>query len=500
MLKGCDLGSRYQALVETARDWMWEINANGVYTYVSPRCRDLLGYRPEEVRGQTPFCFMDPDDAEATRLKFADAVHQGRVLLRLESRFRHRDGRRVILETCAVGFFGPGGCLAGYRGIDRDITERSQNEEMQRYRELFDNVTESVIIFERRGRVLECNDTALALTGYTRNEMLQLNGNDFCHAETWPILSEILSEAWTRGSARFELDLLTRQGASRPIEINARVVSYLHEDCLLCVGRDNTERKTLQDKLIRSERLAATGQLAASIAHEINSPLQGVAALLNVIRTSHPEDEEMHQNIDLIKGAFGSIRDTVRKLLDLNRPGRELKQPMVLNRIVEDTLDLVRGHLRRYKVSVVLSLADDLPTIIASAQQIGQVLLNLVNNAVEAMTGISTHDTAMKQQTIFGGEIRVRTWSTETSDSVCLQIADNGPGISLEDLERVFDPFYTRKKAMGMGVGLSICHGIIEDHNGSISVENGSEGGAIFTLTLPVEQPKTLRVPPRATP
>ena len=500
MQKACDLGSRYQALVETARDWMWEVNANGVYTYVSPRCRDLLGYRPEEVRGQTPFCFMNADDAEVTRRQFADAVKQGRVLLRAENRYRHRDGRLIILETCAVGFFGPGGRLAGYRGIDRDITERSQNEEMRRYRELFDNVTESVIIFERRGRVLECNDTALALAGYTREEMLTLNGSDFCHAESWPILSEILGKAWARGSARFELDLLTRQGTTLPIEINARVVRYLHKDCLLCVGRDNTERKTLQDKLIRSERLAATGQLAASIAHEINSPLQGVAALLSVIKSSRPDDVEIHQNIDLIKGAFGSIRDTVRKLLDLNRPGRELKQPMALNRIVEDTLDLVRGHLRRYKVDVVLDLTDNLPTIIASAQQIGQVVLNLVNNAVEAMTGVSPHDTAMKQQTIFGGEIRVRSWAAETRDSVCLQIADNGPGISLEDLERIFDPFYTRKKAMGMGVGLSICHGIIEEHNGSIIVANGTDGGAIFTISLPVEQPNAQGIPPKATP
>jgi PAS domain S-box-containing protein len=473
--------------VETARDWMWEINANGVFTYVSPRCRDLLGYRPEEVRGQTPFCFMAPEDADATRRRFAESVRRGRVVLRAENRYRHRDGRLVILETSAVGFFGAGGRLVGYRGIDRDVTQRSQTEEMRRYRELFDNVTESVIIFERRGRVLECNDTALGLTGYTRDEMLALNGSDFCLPESWPAISNILGEAWSLGSGRFELDLLTRTGDTRPVEINARVVSYLNRQCLLCVGRDITERKTFQDKLIRSERLAATGQLAASIAHEINSPLQGVAALLSVIKARRPDDTEMHQNIDLIKGAFESIRDTVRKLLDLNRPGRELKQPMDLNRIVADTLDLVRGHLRRYKVEVNLYLADNLPTLIASSQQIGQVVLNLVNNAVEAMTGISTHDTAMQQQTIFGGEIQVRTWLAETGDMVCLQIADNGPGVSSEDLERIFDPFYTRKKTMGMGVGLAICHGIIEEHQGSIAVDNGPDGGAIFTITLPLE-------------
>jgi PAS domain S-box-containing protein len=468
---------------------MWEINANGVFTYVSPRCRDLLGYRPEEVRGQTPFCFMDPEDAVPCRRHFFEAVRQGRILLRSENRYRHRNGHLVILETCAVGYFGDGGRLIGYRGIDRDITQRSQNEEMRRYRELFENVTESVIIFERRGRVLGCNDTALAMCGYTRQEMLQLKGSDLCSSENWPILSKTLAEAWSEGSARFELDLLTQSGTTLPVEINARVVSYRNSRCLLCVGRDITERKTFQDKLIRSERLAATGQLAASIAHEINSPLQGVAALLSVIKARGPDDEEMHQNIDLIKGAFDSIRDTVRKLLDLNRPGREVKQPMDLNRIVADTLDLVRGHLRRYKVKVSLDLADNLPFIIASSQQIGQVVLNLVNNAVEAMTGISTHDTAMKQRTIFGGEIQVRTWSSAGGDTVCLQIADDGPGVSDEDLKRIFDPFYTRKKTMGMGVGLSICHGIIEEHHGSIGVANGPDGGAIFTVTLPLQPP-----------
>jgi C4-dicarboxylate-specific signal transduction histidine kinase len=241
----------------------------------------------------------------------------------------------------------------------------------------------------------------------------------------------------------------------------------------------------LQNQLIRSERLAATGQLAASIAHEINSPLQGITALINVIRNQHKKDKKLLEQLDLVKSAFESIRDTVRNLIDLNRPGKEKKQPVDVNQVIENTATLVRSYLTKSRVKMNLNMAAKNAMLTASPQQLGQVLMNLINNAVESITGASEFQKKLKQNPSYSGDIFIDTFNQ--NKELVIKVKDSGPGIANVDKERIFDPFFTRKKTMGMGVGLSICHGIIEDHKGYIVADNDKDGGAVFTITLPLK-------------
>jgi PAS domain S-box-containing protein len=249
------------------------------------------------------------------------------------------------------------------------------------------------------------------------------------------------------------------------------------------VGGRGQDHNWMQEKLIRSERLAATGLLVTSIAHEINSPLQGILALLGVVKTQNSADPELLHQIDLIESAFASIQALTRRLLNLNRPAMEAQQPMMINQVIEETVALLQGYLKRHKVVSALNLAQDLPRIIGSPQQLGQLILNLINNAVEAISGISAHDTGLVQQTFFGGKISIRTRMTPAH--IRIDVADNGPGIAEEDLPHLFDPFFTRKKAGGMGVGLPICRSIVEACQGSLTAANQPEGGAVFTIMLP---------------
>ncbi|MFV9645513.1 MAG: ATP-binding protein [Desulfobacterales bacterium] len=251
----------------------------------------------------------------------------------------------------------------------------------------------------------------------------------------------------------------------------------------MTIYRDITETKYLQDQLIRSERLASAGQLAASVAHEINSPLQGIVSLLTSIESDYKHDENLLKNVKLIQGGFKTIRNTVKNLLDLNRPGKEKRQPTNVNKVIQDTVSLLRGHLKKNRVKMNLNLSPEIPNIIASPQQLGQCLLNLINNSIEAMNGVSMRDGWKKRRSI-GDEIGINTCLS--GGKIVIEVVDTGPGISEEDMEHIFDPFYTRKKKLGMGVGLSICHGIVDDHNGSITAKNSPEGSAIFTITLPV--------------
>ena len=157
---------------------------------------------------------------------------------------------------------------------------------------------------------------------------------------------------------------------------------------------------------------------------------------------------------------------------------------MNINQVIENTVALTRSHLKKNMVSIKLNLAAKTATINASPQQIGQVIMNLINNAVESIINTPEFQEKLKQSSPISGEIIIDTHNR--NQDIIITVKDNGPGISENDLEKIFDPFFTRKKTMGMGVGLSICHGIIEDHKGMIYASNSPEGGAVFTIRLPL--------------
>ena len=236
-------------------------------------------------------------------------------------------------------------------------------------------------------------------------------------------MKKTLAQVSREKEIRFELSLKSKANLPIPNEINCRYVSYLGEFCYLCVARDITQTKMLQNQLIRSERLAATGQLAASIAHEINSPLQGITALINVIQNQHKKDKKLLEQLDLVKSAFESIRDTVRNLIDLNRPGKEKKQPVDVNQVIENTVALTRSHLKKNMVNIKLNLADKTTSIHASPQQIGQVIMNLVNNAVQAIVHTPEFRDNLTESASSGGEIAIDTRYLE--DEVVISVKDS---------------------------------------------------------------------------
>ena len=250
------------------------------------------------------------------------------------------------------------------------------------------------------------------------------------------------------------------------------------------VEERTADLRKANEQLIRSERLAATGQLAASIAHEINSPLQAISVLLGSMGKQYREDAHLIENVDILKQAIGNIRDTVRSLLDLNRPGMELKQPGNINEVIRQTLTLARNLLKRNQIKVQLDLSPEIPNINLSPQQMYQMFLNLINNAIEGMIGQIEPLSSVPREESPNKEIRIS--SKIESDQICIRISDTGPGIPEKDLQFLFDPFFTSKKKMGLGVGLSICYGIVEDHNGTITAENDPESGAVFTIRLPL--------------
>jgi PAS domain S-box-containing protein len=469
----------WRSLVQTAPDIITTVDRDGIIRFINQPMGILL---PDQSMGR---CFYDflPQEYQEMAIDSIESVFQTGETDSFE--VRTGESKNPIWYTYRVGPLRINGKVIAATVIATNTTEFKQADELMRYKELFDNVAEGVFILNRKEQLIESNERVLETTGYSKEELLNLNISDLIEADQVPVIKKTMDQVSKIKEVRFELNLKTKNGKLIPNEINCRYVSYLGEYCYLCVARDITQTKMLQNQLIRSERLAATGQLAASIAHEINSPLQGITALLNVIRTKYKKDKKLLEQLDLVKSAFESIRDTVRNLIDLNRPGKEKKQPMDINQVIENTSTLVRSFLIKSRVRINLNLAAKKSKLTASPQQLGQVFMNLINNAVEAITGSPEFKKKLKEDPTYSGDVFIETFNQ--NNDLVIKVKDSGPGIAKKDLEYIFDPFFTRKKTMGMGVGLSICYGIIEDHKGIIIAENDKDGGAVFTITLPLQ-------------
>jgi PAS domain S-box-containing protein len=469
----------WRSLVATAPDVIMAVDQKGVIRFVN---QDVFKLSRDKAVGRSFYQFLPEEYRYLAQESIESVFGTGE-----SESFEVRTGTRSdpTWYTYRIGALKLGRQVIAATIISTNTTEFKQAEELRRFKELFDNVTEGVFLLNRKGRFIESNDRVLETTGYTKTEFLGLNIAKIIETDQIPYVEEMLTKVTKDREVRFELNIKTKEGDHIPNEINCRYISYLGKPCFLAVARDITETKLLQNQLLRSERLAATGQLAASIAHEINSPLQGITALLSVIRMRHEDDKELLDKLDLIKNAFVSIRNTVRNLIDLNRPGREKKQAIDVNQVIENTVALMFSHLKKNMVNIKLNLADKTTSIHASPQQIGQVIMNLVNNAVQAIVHTPEFRDNLTESASSGGEIAIDTRYLE--DEVVISVKDSGPGISENDMEYIFDPFFTRKKKMGMGVGLSICHGIIEDHEGTITARNSAEGGATFEIRLPLK-------------
>lgn len=365
-----------------------------------------------------------------------------------------------------------------------NILVRFQAQEALRIRDkAIASSINGMVISDIKGNLTYANESSLKMWGYDETEVLGKPIVDF-----WLRKQDAVKAMKTlidNGVWIGELIAKKKDGTLFDTQVFARLIT---DDkgknvCIVSSFIDITKEKILEDELIRSERLAASGGLAVSIAHEINSPLQGIRSIISSIERTYKEDEGLAENLNLIKGGFASIRDIVKRLLDLNRPGKEKKQPMKVNSVIEDTVSLLKGHLKKNRVKVNLSLSSKVPGITASPQQLGQLFLNLINNSVEAMAGISKPGANRALGKSTGREIIIN--SNLKGKNIVIEVADTGPGIPRRAMKHIFDPFYTGKKKMGMGIGLSICHGIMEDHNGSIAAKNSPKGGAVFTITLP---------------
>jgi PAS domain S-box-containing protein len=236
-------------------------------------------------------------------------------------------------------------------------------------------------------------------------------------------------------------------------------------------NRDITERKLAELTLVRSERLAAIGRLTASLSHEINNPLQAIFNSVELLQTFALDEVERRQYLHIIRQEIERLMKINAEILDFSRTPEFALQPTAVQPVIAHALFLAGNRLKLAKISVEQHIPADLPFVSASPDQLAQVFLNLIINASENMPE--------------GGKLDISAGLDEAGQLV-IKFTDSGSGIRFEDLEMIFDPFYTTKKD-GTGLGLSISQKIIRQHNGAITAKSAPGRGSTFIVSLPVQ-------------
>lgn len=233
---------------------------------------------------------------------------------------------------------------------------------------------------------------------------------------------------------------------------------------------DVSDIRALTDQLIRADRLAAMGELTAGVAHEVRNPLGVIRATVQLLEDAQSDRERVHEAAEVIKQEIDRLDKVIKALLDFGRPSRPTMVTTDLGKVLEDVVLFTTRFVKQANARIELAPLPELRPVHGDPDQLKQVFLNLVTNAVQAM-GES------------GGDIRLLAGTD--GDYITVTVTDTGPGIAPEDLPKIFDPFFT-KRAEGTGLGLTIVHRILDAHNGHVEVES-SENGTTFKVTIPVE-------------
>jgi PAS domain S-box-containing protein len=349
----------------------------------------------------------------------------------------------------------------------------------------FDSITHLVAVADTRGHVVHANQAFATRVGRKREELLDHPIADYVGPElaAWlgnhmagragaqgeaAITREVVDPVWRGAFTVTVTDLLNHD--------REPVGSVIVARDLTTQSRLETEREELRNRLTQSEKLAALGQFVAGIAHELNNPLQGVLGHLELLRTTGAFPKQLRREVSTIYREADRAAKIVRNLLVFAGSRRLARRSVSLNVVLQKVLSLRASAHRAIGIEVVRHYDDKLPRVQSDPLLLHQVFLNMVMNAEHAITAAGR-----------GGRIEIWTAVSASRDRIVATMRDTGIGIPEDTLSRVFEPFYTTKDVgKGTGLGLAITYGIVQEHGGQITAANHPEGGAVFTVELPV--------------
>ncbi len=424
-----------------------------------------------------------PDEAEELR-SIWDRMMSGEAVPTFEAVRRRKDGTQVDVAITLSPLKDGSGRFVGASGIQRDITERKRAEEVLRksernYRTLFEQASDAIEIIDEEGRIIDCNQKACSMLGYTREELLGRPLSGFVSPEYRDMLPQRIARIVDHGLDPYESVNIRKDDTKVPLEVSPGFIEVEGKNHIIFFLRDISERKQTQALLMRNQKLAALGRLSAGMAHEILNPTNIIGLIGQLLAKKAEDPESIRESADTICLNVGRIAKICQSLRRFSRDGESSMLRFDLGTLVEETVSMVEPQVQLENLTISLELPETSLLIEADRDQIAQVLLNLIGNACDAMPE--------------GGcvIIHLEEFQKDGAPWIDLRVQDEGEGIPQDRLSQIFDPFFTTKNEdKGTGLGLSIVHGIIEDHGGTIDVQSRVGEGTIFRVILPSAQPE----------
>ncbi|HEV2695278.1 MAG TPA: PAS domain S-box protein [Verrucomicrobiae bacterium] len=490
----------YRGVVENAMSIILRLDIEGRITFFNKYAENLFGYTREEVIGRPAVGIIIPPvstKGENLAAKLDDLLAHPEKYAQAENQNVCRDGRRIWVTWTNQPLYDEQGRLREILCVGADATERVALLEQLRLTQFtMDAAAEQIVWTNEDGRIIYANAATVAELGYSTGELLRLSlhhlATDF-PADSWNDHWQALKR---ERSARFELTQLRNDGSTRPAELSVTYIKVADKEYTTVFIRDLTERRRGEERrreqeqqMQRLQRLESLGILAGGIAHDFNNLLTAILANISLVKLDLPPRSENHDLLGEAEKASLQAKGLTAQLLTFAKGGKPVKTAVNLEQIIRDSTSFA---LRGRPVTCALNLPADLSRVEAEAAQLSQVFNNLFINACQAMpeggllTVTACNRTIGQQpgaQPVTGG------------DYVEVIIRDQGMGIAPDHLAKIFDPYFTTKQT-GSGLGLSVVHSIISNHQGSVRVDSRPGNGTTFTLLLPVSR----QAPPVAPP
>jgi PAS domain S-box-containing protein len=387
------------------------------------------------------------------------------------------DGERYFLSTKGA-VFGENGAVTGLFGVTREITERKKIETELRIATIsINNIADAVYWILPDGKIWRVNNAACHMLGYSQDELCSFSVSDICQTIPQNKWSDHWQELKQAGTVKVESLHRTRDGRHIPVEICANYIMFEGKEFNCATVRDISERKEQENEKLKIEKLESLGVLAGGIAHDFNNILTGIMGNISFAQKFIDATHKAFKPLVQAEKASVRARDLSHQLLTFARGGEPIKRDVSVRQLVNESVSLV---LSGSNVKGMVDIPETVHTIEADEGQIAQVFHNIILNATQAMPGGGTLSVTA-QNVVLGS---TNALMLKPGSYVTISFADEGCGISGNDLKKIFDPYYTTKSA-GTGLGLASVHSIVNRHGGTIDVSSTVGQGTTFTIYLP---------------
>jgi len=482
---------RLAALVASSDDAIVGETLEGIITDWNRGAEKIFGYGPEEVLGKSVEILVPEDHAGETE-RILERVREGRKVDHFETQRKRKDGTVIDVSVTVSPVWDTSGRLVGASKVARDVSgaklaERALAEREAHLQSVLDTVPDAMIVIDTKGLIQSFSATAERLFGYTAAEAVGQNVKLLMPTPYREGHDGYLRNYMTTGERRIigigrVVVGQRKDGSTFPMELSIGEMSVGDRRFFTGFARDLTERQEaqqrfqeLQSELIHMSRFTALGEMASTLAHELNQPLTAAVSYLNGARRLLDQNET--SGLPMVRDAVDRAAQQalragqiIRRLREFVARGEAELKIESLSRLIEDASALALVGAKEAGARVTFQLDPSIQLVLADKVQIQQVLLNLIRNALEAMLDCQQRNLTISTQRL-------------DSETVVVAVSDTGPGIAAEIQDQLFQPFVTTKRH-GMGVGLSISRTIMESHGGRIWVDPNPQGGTIFRLTL----------------